>query len=349
MDVRRRQWLSLASAASCWPLLARANQTPQPSSSPSRLPRISIALAARHSLYQLPLTLADQLGFFRQAGLSVDFLPHEAGSHAMASLLSGKAEVMAAAFEHVFTLKQQGHKHQAFALMGRTPQVSMGVASRRGRLRSLAELKGSRVGISALGSSTHAMASQWLLLHGVLPEDVNFVEVGASPAVVEALREGSIDALCNPDPLMHWLEQKGDIVMVGEARSLQGSALVMGGAVPGACLMASEDFLLHQPAVAQALSDGVVRALKWLKTAGPSDLFKTVPPAYWMNDRGIYLGAFEKLRESYALDGVIQEDAVHNLWRAQARLTGRLATSRAWLMATFDNRFALRAKSRFAA
>jgi NitT/TauT family transport system substrate-binding protein len=181
----------------------------------------------------------------------------------------------------------------------------------------------------------------------LLPDDVNFVEVGSSGGVWDALRSGSIDAVCNPDPVMHWLEMKNEVLLVGEARSLQGTQQVMGASVPGASLIAREEFLQRHPESAQALSDGVVRALKWLQTAGPTDLFKHVPPAYWMNDRAAYLGAFEKLRESYALDGLIQEDTVLNLWRAQARLTGRLQTSRVLLARTFNNTFALRSKNRF--
>ena len=344
MDARRRHLLSLAAAACAWPLAASAHVA-----STGKLPRVSLALAARHSLYHLPLTLADQLGFFRQAGVAVDFVAHEAGAHAVATLVSGKADVVAGAFEHVFNPAHQAHKLQAFALMGRSPQVSLGVSARLPRLKSLAELKGARVGVTSVGSSTHAMACQWLLLHGVLPEDVSFVEVGSSNGVWEALRSGSIDAVCNPDPVMHWLEMKNEVLLVGEARSLQGALQVMGAAVPGGSLIAREEFLMRQPELAQALTDGLVHALKWLQTVGPTDLFRHVPPAHWMNDRAAYLGAFEKLRESYALDGVIQEDTVLNLWRAQARLSGRLQTSRVLLARTYNNTYALRSKSRFKA
>lgn len=342
MDARRRQLLSLAAVAGTLPLAGPAG-----AASSGKLPRITVALAARHSLYHLPLTLADQLGFFRQLGVDVEFMPHDAGAHAMASLLGGKADVVAGSFEHVFHQVHQSHRLQAFVLMGRSPQVSMGVSTRLPRWRSLIELKGCKVGITSQGSCTHAMASQWLLVHGLLPEDVSFVEVGSSAGVWDALRHGSIDAVCNPDPVMHWLEMKNEVLLVGEARSLQGTQKVMGGAVPGACLMAREDFLSRQPEWAQALSDGVVHALKWLQTVGPTDLFRHVPPAYWMNDRAAYLGAFERLRESYAIDGVVQEETVLNLWRAQARLTGRLQTSRVLLARTYNNMFALRSKSRF--
>ena len=60
MDGGRRQWLAMAMAATgaaCWP--ARASQ------------QVVVALGARHSLYHLPVLLAERLGFFRQQGLRV--------------------------------------------------------------------------------------------------------------------------------------------------------------------------------------------------------------------------------------------------------------------------------------
>lgn len=80
-----------------------------------------------------------------------------------------------------------------------------------------------------------------------------------------------------------------------------------------------------------------------------TDILKTVPPSHWVGDRAIYLGAFEKLRESYALDGLFAADAVANAWRVHARLPGRLNSVRMPLTTTYTNGFALKSKTRFAA
>ena len=312
--------------------------------------RVSIALAARQSLYHLPLTLADQLGFFRQSGLTVEWLSYEAGAKALASALQGQADVVAGAFEHLFGLHQKGLNYQGFVQLGRSPQVALGVSMRRSMaMRSAMVLKGARIGISALNSGTHWMACQWLLQHGLLPEDVTFIEVGTSLGVVDALRSGAIDALCNPDPVMHWLEQKNEVRILGEARSMMATRKLMAGDVPGACLLARAEFLQRQPAVAQALSDGVIHALKWLQTAGLTDILKMVPSHHWMGDRAIYLGAFEKLRESYATDGLILAESVFNASRAYTRLSSQVPMPRPMLERMFTNSFAGKSKARFSA
>lgn len=339
-----RRLLLLAAVGS----LAGAHATLARSSEAGRaLPRIRLALAASQSLYQLPLTLADRLGFFRAAGVQVALLPQESGAKALSSALAGHADVVAGAFEHLFGLHLKGQNYQSFVQMSRTPQVSLGGSTRSGiAWHSMADIRGARLGISAFNSTTHWTACQWLLRHGLTLDDVVFVPVGSSPGVMDALRSGSIDALCNPDPVMHWLEQKNEIRLLGDARTLQGTRQLMGGLVPGASLFAHADFMQRHPDRVQALSDGVIQALKWLQTAGPTDILKTVPASHWMGDRAIYLGAFEKLRESYAVDGLVRTEEVAHAWRLHAKLIGSFGPRQIMPERTFTNAFVQKSRLR---
>lgn len=339
MDHSRRRWLQAALATggvAAVPMAARS----APAGS------VSIALSARSSLYHLPLVLAERLGFFRQQGVQVTLMSHESGSAALASVMQGKADVLAGAFEHTFELQHRGHFFQAFAQMTATPMVSLGVATGGSVTRSWQDLKLARIGVSALDSGTHWMACLWLLRHGLQPQDVKFVEVGTSATALGALWEGQIDALCNPDPVIHWLEQRGELRLIAEARTASGVQQLAGSALPGGCLMAKEDFLLRQPQVAGSLTEALMQALRWLQTAGPTDLFKVMPVAPWIVDRSVYLGAMDKLRSGFARDVLIHEDAVFNGWRQHARVITHAPSSRSQLARTYTNVFAARARAR---
>lgn len=328
-------------------LLAALSSQKAVASEPARpLSRIKLALAGSQSLYHLPLTVAEHMGFFRLTGLQVEWVPHESGAQALQSLLSGQADVMAGAYEHLFGLHQKGQPYSSFVQMCRTPQVSLGGSTRGGKSwQSFADIRGARLGVSALDSTTYWMACQWLKRHGLSTDEVVFVEVGSSTGVLDALRTGSIDALCNPDPIMHWLEQKNEIRLLAETRTLAGTRQVMGGAVPGASLYAHADYLQRQPERVQALTDAVVLALKWLPSAGLTDILKTVPPSHWSWDRAAYLGAFEKLRESYSVDGLIRGADVNHAWQVFSGLKGATAQTKIWPERTFTNVFAKSAQN----
>lgn len=345
----RRRSFMLAGVSALVALQAPSRTMAAANKGPAKpLGRVTIALAASQSLYQLPLTLAERLGYFRQAGLEAVWLPQESGAKALNLAVSAQADVVAGAFEHLFGLQQRGLNFQSFVQTSRTPQVCLGVSTRAGAAwQQVADLRGVRLGVSALDSTTHWMACQWLKAHGLGTEEVVFVEVGSSLGAVEALRSGAIDALCNPDPVMHWLELRNEVRLLAEARSLHSTRQLMGGAVPGACLWAHGDFFQRHPERAQALSDGLLQALKWLQTAGPTDILKTVPPSHWMGDRAAYLGAFEKLRESYSLDGLVRLPEVSHAWRAHVRLLSRPPVMRFALERTFTNVFAQKSRQRF--
>ena len=95
------------------------------------LPRVKIALAASQSLYHLPLTLADQLGYFRQAGIAVVWMSHESGARALSSVLSTQADVLAGSFDHLFVLQQRDRVFSVLCNRGEPPRSAWGSARAR--------------------------------------------------------------------------------------------------------------------------------------------------------------------------------------------------------------------------
>jgi len=336
--VRRRGFSALAMASVLLsPAWSKAAVSPQ---------RVTIALAAKSSLYHLPLVLADQLGMFKHENLQIDWLECESGLQAVQTATNGQADVVSGAFEHTLDLQAQGLNYRAFVLQGRSPQMSLGLASRKATtMKSLADLKTIKLGISSLGSGTHWFAQHWMQKNKLDTERIQFIELGTSTAhVIEGLREGTVDALCHVDPVMHYLEQKNDVRLLADCRSLLNTQRMFGGPMLGACLFGKAEFLQKHPDVGLTLTKGVVRALQWLKTAGPSDIVKMVPSSNWMGDRAIYLSALEKVRDTYSLDGLFSVESSQTAWRARANRVTTDRPNRTTLSKSYTNEFVLLAK-----
>jgi NitT/TauT family transport system substrate-binding protein len=139
---------------------------------------------------------------------------------------------------------------------------------------------------------------------------------------------------------MTQLEQRGDIRIIADTRTLKGSREVFGGTLPGACIFASSEFVQKNPHTVQALTDAVVHSLKWLLTAGPSDIIKTVPETYLLGDRAVYLAAFNKLREVISPDGVMPDDGPRTALRVLAAFDASIKTATIDLGRTYSNLFA---------
>lgn len=330
--------------------LAAASLAAPASAAESRLEksRVTIAVGGKAALYYLPLTVADQLGYFAAEGLDVQVSDYAGSARALQALAEGAADVVSGAYEHTISLQSRGQFFQAFVLQGRAPQIALGVSTRSlPRFKAVADLRGRRVGITGPGSSTSLMASLVLSRAGLTAGEVSFVGVGTSAGALAALRSGQIDAICNVDPVMTMLEHKGDVRIVVDTRTLKGAHEVFGGPMPAACLYAPLEFVQQNPATAQALTSAIVHSLKWLQTAGPGDIIRVVPDAYLMGDRGLYLASFEKVRESIAVDGLFPEEGGRTALRALSSVDAALGAGRIDLARTYTNQFANRAKARF--
>ncbi len=264
--------------------------------------------------------------------------------------MGGSADIVSGAFEHTINLQSKNQHFRAFVLQGRAPQIAMGVSMKNmANFKSAADLKGRKIGVSAPGSSTNMVANLVLSRAGLKASDVSFIGVGTAAGALAALRSGQIDAISNVDPVMTMLEQKGDVKIIADTRTLKGTVEVFGGPMPAACLYAPVDFVQKNPNTCQALANAIVHALKWLQTAGPSDIIKTVPDAYLLGDRGLYLASFGKVRESFSLDGIVPEEGVKTALKALASFDAAIKADKIDLPKTFTNEFARRAKDRFKA
>lgn len=311
-------------------------------------PKVLIALDGKASFHHLPLMVADQLGYFKAEGLEVEFVDMLGSAKAQQALASGIADVCAGAFHQVLQLHSKNQSVRAFVLQGRTPQCAFGLSTKSLPVKALiADLLGKKIGVPELGSTSHLLASTALMRAGIKPADVSYVVVGNGTSAINALREGQVDALSHTEPVITTLELRSEIKTINDARTLSGAKAVFGGTMPAACLYAPEEFLQKLPKTSQALANAVVHSLKWLQTAGPSDIIKTVPESYFSGDRSMYLAAFSKLRESICLDGLMLEDGPRTSLRALAGFDTTVETLKVDLQKTFTNQLAQRAKERF--
>ncbi|NKI68672.1 ABC transporter substrate-binding protein [Collimonas pratensis] len=310
--------------------------------------KVSIAVGGKNLFYYLPLTIAEQLGYFKDEGLDVQISDFAGGAKALQALIGGSADVVSGAFEHTISMQAKNQRITAFVLQGRAPQIVMGVSNKTmPNFKTIADLKGKKIGVTAPGSSTSMMSNFVLAKGGLKPTDVSYIGVGASAGALSALRSGAIDVIVNLDPLITMLQQDNEIRIISDTRTLKDTNTVFGGPMPAATLYASADFIKKYPNTTQALTNAMVRALKWLQKATPADVAKVVPESYQLGDRALYLDAFNKMREALSPDGMIPEEgpkvALHTLEAFDPELAGKNID----LSQTYTNEFVKKADAKY--
>jgi len=310
---------------------------------------VHIAVGGKAAFYYLPLTVAEQLGYFRDEGLNLKISDFAGGSAALKAVVGGSADVVSGAYEHTISLQGKKQYFQAFALQGRLPQIALGVASAKAaNFKSFKDLKGMKVGVSAPGSSTNNLVKQLLAKSGLDPNrDVAIVGVGTGAGAIAAMKGGQIDAISNVDPLMTRLERDGVIKIVADTRTLKGTQEVWGAALPAGCLYAPVEFLKKNPNTAQALANAIVRADKWIAKASAADLIKVVPEAYLLGDRALYMFTYDKVKEAISPNGMIPEAGAKATLAALRQFDAGVKSAEIKLEQTYTNEFAKKANIKF--
>ena len=310
-------------------------------------PKVTVAVGGKNLLYYLPLTIAESLGYFKSEGLDVTIADFAGGSRALQAVVGGSADVVSGAFEHTINMQVKGQRMRAFVLQGRAPQIVLGINPKTlPAYKSVADLKGKKIGVTAPGSSTNIVANFVLAKAGIKPNEVSIIGVGAGSGAVAAMRSGQIDAMSNLDPVITLLQRSGDLKIVTDTRLVADADKLFGGPMPAGCLYAPQAFIDKNPNTTQALTNAMVRADRWIQGAGPSDIVKAVPESYLLGDRAVYIDAFLAAKGALSPDGSIPEAGAETARRALASIDPEVAAAKLDLKAVYTNEFVKKANAK---
>jgi len=311
-------------------------------------PKLTIAVGGKNLLYYLPLTVAEVRGYLKDEGLDVTIADFAGGSRALQALVGGSADIVSGAFEHTINMQVKGQRLRAFVLQGRAPQIVLGINPKTmPNFKTVADLKGKKLGVTAPGSSTNVLANFVLAKVGLKPGDVSIIGVGAGSGAVAAMRSGQIDAISSLDPVITLLARSGDLKIVSDTRVVAEADRIFGGPMPAACLYTQQSFLDKNPNTAQALANAIVRADRWIQGAGPGDIIKAVPESYLLGDRAVYIDAFLAAKGALSPDGMFPEAGPETARRALASVDAEIANAKIDLAAIYTNDYVKRANAKY--
>jgi len=312
-------------------------------------PKVGIAVGGKAAFYYIALTIAERRGYFKDEGLDVEISDFAGGSKALQAVVGGSSDVVSGAWENTIDQQPKGLNMQGFVKMGRYPAITVGVVKAKAAgYKSPKDLKGMKVGVTAPGSSTNRVV-QWLMAEGGLkPDEASFIGVGTSSGVIAAVKSGEIDAVSNIDPVITMMERAGDIVVVADTRTEEGTRKLFGFSdIPAAALYAPIDFVKKNPNTVQALTNAIVRALLWLQAATPDQVADTVPPDYLLGDRALYVAAFAKFKPAISPDGLFTKEGADDTLKFLMAFNPAIKPAEINLGQTYDNSYVEKALAKY--
>jgi len=267
--------------------------------------KVTVAIGGGACLCYLPTVLARQLGEYEKAGLSVELVDLKGGSDALKAVLGGSADVVSGYFDHCVNLAAKKQELQSFVIYDRYPGLVLVVSPKHTNdIKSIKDLAGKKVGVSAPGSSTDFFLKYLLKKNGLDPTSAAVIGVGLGATAVAAMQQGQIEAAVMLDPSVTVLQgSHPDLKILADTRTQKDTLALFGGEYPGGALYTTVAWIKSHEKEVQALTTAIVNTLAWIHTHSPEEIMAKMPEEMVGKNKELYLAALKNTIPMYSETG----------------------------------------------
>jgi NitT/TauT family transport system substrate-binding protein len=259
----------------------------------------------------LPAELAKSLGFYQEEGLKVSINYTSGSSKVMEAILGQSADVACAGQTQAIQLAVEGKAVRCFVAEFNNHGYSLVASpSASQKITRIEDLKGAAVGVTALGSGTQQFLDYLLVKHGLSPQDVSTVGVGAGASNLAALERGQVAAsVADLATLVQLKKRHPELVVLADTSSSEGMSRIFGSASLQYALCARAEWLEQNPETARKMARAIVRTLHWIHDHSPAEVRDQMPESFRTNDTETDLEVMRIAISMYSTDGVLSEAA----------------------------------------
>jgi NitT/TauT family transport system substrate-binding protein len=253
--------------------------------------------------FWLPVYLAQQLGFFKEEGLDVEFVTFKDGPIAFQGMHAGNAQVTLLSSEPVLRAYDQG-KESKIILSCLKNKPYMFVAKKE--IKTVKDLKGKTIFAGMPGSAPYSFAQSILIKEGLNPDkDVTWanMEYGAS---LGALEKGTVDGIYLRSTAKGDVKRIGATVLVDVTDPEQHKRLYGSDKYESTIATVTKDYAEKNPEIVQKFVNAVVKAIVWQTKNSDEVVARTAAPLF----QGVKMDAefISYLRPSLSTTGDISQE-----------------------------------------
>ena len=156
-----------------------------------------------------PFAIATKMGWFKDAGISVELVPLPGSTDCVKLVGTGDLSYSLPSIEPLASLRPQGLKAKVFytAYQG---NIYGPAVPEESPIKTLADLKGKRIGIQAMASAGYPVIRAIVASEGMDPDiDISVIVVGEGAQAAALVRSGQVDALSLYDTQYALIENAG--------------------------------------------------------------------------------------------------------------------------------------------
>jgi NitT/TauT family transport system substrate-binding protein len=218
-------------------------------------PKITIGLSTNDSTF-LPIYLADIAGLFKAEGLQAEVVAFRGGSDLTRAVVAESIKIGVAAPTSVLSAIVAGEKAKVFyGGFNQAPFFWYGMPN----IKTMADAKGKRFGITRFGSSTDALTRMALVEKGIDPKTgAQIVQGGGSAERLAAMESGQLDVSILSWPHNFIAADRGYNLLLSQSDLMPD--------FPIQSFFAMEPYINKNPETIKAVLRAFVKAVQLAKT-----------------------------------------------------------------------------------
>lgn len=303
--------------------------------------KITLAVGGAACLCYLPTMLAKQLGEFEKAGLNVEVVDFKGGSQSLQAVMGGSADVVSGYFDHTVNLAAKGHSLQSFVVYDRYPGFALVVSPKHtATIKTIKDLAGKKVGVSAPGSSTDFFLKYILNKNGVDPHSIGVIGVGLGATAVASMEQGEIEAAIMLDPAITVLQGRHkDLKILSDTRTAHDTLQVFGGEYPGGALYTKADWIKSHEKEVQAMTNAIIATLKWIHSHSPEEIADKMPAELVGKDKAGYIAALKNTLPMFSETGMMDPKGAEAVLAVFSQSVPAIRDAKIDLSKTYTNKY----------
>lgn len=262
---------------------------------------IALPSAAAGSLYD-----AQEMGFFKAAGLDVRITPMTSSPAIVAAVVSGAADVGFAAIGSAAAARERGLPVRFIAPGGMyvsANPTSLLVGAKDTPIRTAADLEGKTVAVTGLADLTYFGARAWIDANGGDSSRVKFVEL-PFPQMAPALAQHRVDAAVTTEPFLTiGKDEERPIAAINDA--IAARFMITGW-------LAREAWIAAHPDAAARFAGAIRQAAAWANAHGSASVDVLV--RYTQIPAGV-AASMRRLQYALTLDPKLLQPPIDNAAR----------------------------------
>jgi NitT/TauT family transport system substrate-binding protein len=289
---------------------------------------------------QTPLYVALSRGFLAEEGLKLDGVMLAPGPRVREALAANELDFGdVGTFTYIVGRRVGLPQRIIFEYYSKEIFSLFVPAKFQGQIKSVADLKGKTVAVTAQGASTHMAGLSFVRKAGLKDADVKFVGLqSGDPAVwITAFEQGNFDAGIVWEPISTYLIARKAGVPLVDVRDREAHDKWVGKSAASMVLSVNEDLIAKRPEVIQKAVRALRKALAYIRNHSAAEVAAAAAPHFKM-EPALLARVLEPIKGNFSADGRISRSGI--AVEVDLALAGGILKQRLSFEEMVDTRFA---------